>query len=76
VTVRSKISPALSLTPFGPRDRFLFATCFPSIQIKAFVGGFRTLPIGDALLPGILCKKPLRAFKLVNEPISEFRHLA
>ena len=54
---------------FGLRDQFLFATCFPSIPIKPFVDEFWQLPLKDEVLPKILYKNALRAFKLEGDPV-------
>lgn len=53
---------------FGLQDQFLFATCFPSIPLKPFFEEFWTLPIKDEVLPKILYKNALRAFKLEDDP--------
>jgi predicted TIM-barrel fold metal-dependent hydrolase len=54
---------------FGIGDQFLFGSAYPLIEIQPYVEKFLTLPWSDEVLPKILHRNALRAFKLDTDPV-------
>jgi predicted TIM-barrel fold metal-dependent hydrolase len=53
---------------FGFQDQFLFGTGFPAVPILPYMEEFWKLPWKEEVLPKILYKNALRAFKLEQDP--------
>ncbi len=53
---------------FGFQDQFLFGSGFPAVPIKPFMNEFWKIPWNEEILPKILYKNALRAFKLEDDP--------
>jgi hypothetical protein len=53
---------------FGFQDQFLFGTGFPAVPIPMYMKEFWKLPWKEEVLPKILYKNALRAFKLDQDP--------
>lgn len=53
---------------FGFHDQFLFGSGFPAVPIKPFMNEFWKIPWNEDILPKILYKNALRAFKLEDDP--------
>ena len=54
---------------FGFQDQFLFGSGFPAVPIKWFMNEFWKIPWKEEVLPKILYRNALRAFKLDNDPV-------
>jgi predicted TIM-barrel fold metal-dependent hydrolase len=60
---------AVNSTHYGIRDRFLFGSAYPAVQLKPYVEAFLRLPWQPEVRKNILYRNALRAFDLENDPV-------